>query len=192
MVHLHEIKFSQTLVAVLTDAAKQGHLIPVDTSNLAQLCCHLQVRLQNLLARLEAQALVYLRQLLLLLTSHSQQILINQGQLVALQVDGLLDLLDSLINLFHVDLHAKDALLQTSQNHQKIQLRQIYRRLIFSTYDHHWDHSEAKNRRNRSHLGFYIHEQAVRFACEKLNDRSETAAALWNLLMGILCQSCGH
>ena len=62
---------------------------------------------------------------MLLLATHTKQVFVDERQLVALKVDLLLGLLDSLVDLGQVDLHAKDSFLlvvkvdTNSQNGQK-------------------------------------------------------------------------
>ena len=77
------------------------------------------------MAHLKTELLISPLQLLLLLATYAKQVLVDERQLVALKVDLLLGLLDSLVDLGQVDLHAKDSFLlvvkvdTNSQNGQK-------------------------------------------------------------------------
>ena len=90
--YLHKVEFTKALVAILADSTQQGHFVLVDTTNLTQLSRHDQVSLKDFLAHLEAEPLISFIELCLLLSTYTQQVFINQRQLVALQVDALLDL----------------------------------------------------------------------------------------------------
>ena len=125
---LDKVELSEALVAVLRNAREQAHFVFVGPSDFFKLGIHLQIGLQNLLSHLQAHTLVGLGQLLLLLSTNAEQVLINQRQCVAFKIDGLLDLRDLLIDLTHIDLHAEQ------------------------TLNNIWDLLEAKHRCDGAHL----------------------------------------
>lgn len=110
--HLHDIEFSDALVAVLADPWEQADFILVATSYLLKLAFHLQVCPHDLSFDIETELLIRLSKLLLLLSAHAKQVLIDQRQSVALNVDLLLDLTDSFLYLIHVNFHAEEPLLK--------------------------------------------------------------------------------
>ena len=60
---------------------------------------------------LQAEPLIGQLKLLFLLPAHSQKVLVDEWQRVALKVDLLLDLVDSILDLIEIYRHAQESLL---------------------------------------------------------------------------------
>ena len=114
-----------------------------------------------------------------LLTSNPKEVLIDERVDVAFQIDLFLDLVHCLVQLFRVDFDAENSLLKL----------QIVSKLKYSTYQHSLHLVHSKHRRNRANLLFDIHEDG---RGRVYRDDLVNVARLENLLIWILCQSCGH
>lgn len=134
---LDEFELSNALVAVLRDAREQAYLVLVRPRDVFQLSVHLQVCLENFLSNLSTEPLVGFLELSLVLSPHAKQVLVNQRQLVALNVEHLLDLVDLFLNCSHIDLDAEE------------------------TLDDCGDLLDAEDGSNRAHLRLHVDKETV-------------------------------
>jgi hypothetical protein len=108
---LREVEFRNALEELLSNLGKERDFVLILPSQLVELSAYLHVKVCDLLFYFLAQPRVRIGCLLLLRSSGSQNLLIDERKLIALKIDLLLDALDGFVNLIQLKRNSEHVVL---------------------------------------------------------------------------------